>query len=248
MNFLSLFKRKLIYKIKKKVLIDQDNFKSNSLDDLFHYYGSDKANTFKKNDTKGHGYSKYYYNQLKDLKFKKLRILEIGSYAGASAAAFAKYFENSKIYCFDINISKFKYQSKNIEVFGVDIKNKSQILKILEEIFSKNNFQQFDIIIDDGSHKLSDILFGLNLFFKHLKSNGYYVIEDYKFPNKIKNYNDVNDILVDELLVKFKNKQFFTSNFFSSSDQKYFFSSIKEILTFKGNLEISDICFIKKQF
>ena len=58
----------------------------------------------------------------------------------------------------------------------------------------------------------------------------------------------MNDILVDELLVKFKNKQFFTSNFFSSSDQKYFFSSIKEILTFKGNLEISDICFIKKQF
>ncbi len=246
MNFLSLFKRKLIYKLKKKVLIDHDNFQSNSLDNLFHHYGSDKANIFKKNGTRGHGYSKYYSSQLKDLKSNKLQILEIGSYSGASAAAFAKYFENSKIYCIDINISKFKYQSRKIEVFGADVKNKYQILKILEGIFSKNNFQQFDLIIDDGSHKLSDILFGLNFFFKYLRNKGYYIIEDYKFPNKLENYNDVNDILVDKLLAKFKNKQFFTSNFFSSNDQKYFFSSIKEILTFKGNLDISDICFIKK--
>ena len=246
MNFLSLFKRKLIYKLKKKISIDNDNFTNNSLDDLFHHYGSDKANIFKINNTQGHGYSKYYSQQFKNLKNDKLRILEIGSYAGASAAAFAKYFENSKIFCIDINISKFKYKSKNIEVFGADIKNKSQILKILAKIFFKNNFNQFDIIIDDGSHKLSDILSSLNFFFKYLKVNGFYIIEDYKFPNSLKNYNDVNDILVDELLEKLNKKHFFSSNFFNTDDQKYLFSSIKKILTFKGNSEISDICFIKK--
>ena len=86
----------------------------------------------------------------------------------------------------------------------------------------------------------------LNFFFKYLKVNGFYIIEDYKFPNSLKNYNDVNDILVDELLEKLNKKHFFSSNFFNTDDQKYLFSSIKEILTFKGNSEISDICFIKK--
>ena len=63
-----------------------------SLDDLFHYYGSDKANIFKKENRQGHGYSNFYTSQLNYLKKHKINILEIGSFAGASAAAFIKYF------------------------------------------------------------------------------------------------------------------------------------------------------------
>ena len=48
MNFFSLFKRNLIFKFKKKISIDNDNIASKSLDYLFHEYGSDKANIFKK--------------------------------------------------------------------------------------------------------------------------------------------------------------------------------------------------------
>ena len=96
MNFFSLFKRKLIYLIKKKENIDVDNINYNNLDDLFNFYGSDKSNIFKKNNSKGHGFSKFYIENLKDLK-KKIKILEIGSYAGASAAAFSKYFNKSRL-------------------------------------------------------------------------------------------------------------------------------------------------------
>ena len=46
MNFLSLFKRNLIYKFKKKISIDKDSFPKKDLDHLFFYYGSDKANYF----------------------------------------------------------------------------------------------------------------------------------------------------------------------------------------------------------
>ena len=46
-----------------------------------------------------------------------------------SAAAFVKYLPNANIYCFDINISNFKYKSKNIHVFGVDIKDEEKIKK-----------------------------------------------------------------------------------------------------------------------
>ena len=107
MNFLSLFKRNLIYKFKKKISIDRDLFPEKDLDQLFFYYGSDKANFFQNKNIRGHGFSKFYEKQLSILKNKPINILEIGSYAGASAAAFSKYFYNSKIFCFDINISNF---------------------------------------------------------------------------------------------------------------------------------------------
>ena len=123
MNFFSLFKRNLIFKFKKKILIDHDNITSKSLDYLFHVYGSDKANIFKPNQHQGHGFSIYYEKKLEKYKTRNINILEIGSYAGASAAAFTKYLPKSKIYCFDVNISNFKYKSKNINVFGIDINN-----------------------------------------------------------------------------------------------------------------------------
>ena len=72
MNFFSLFKRSIIYKLKKKILIDNDNVSKQSLDELFHYYLSDKANIFKKTKKQGHGYSDFYTNQLDNLKKKKL--------------------------------------------------------------------------------------------------------------------------------------------------------------------------------
>ena len=80
-----------------------DNVSIDSLDSLFYHYGSDKADIFKKTENKGHGYSKFYKQKLEILKNEKINILEIGSFAGASAAAFAKYLPKSNIFCFDIS-------------------------------------------------------------------------------------------------------------------------------------------------
>ena len=92
MNFFSLFKRNILYKIKNKINIDLDNINRDTLDELFHYYGSDKANIFKKTQDQGHGFSGFYTQHLEHLKQREIKILEIGSYAGASASAFVKYF------------------------------------------------------------------------------------------------------------------------------------------------------------
>ena len=43
MNFFSLFKRKILYNLKRKKLIDSDGFDSSSLDNLFHFFGEDQA-------------------------------------------------------------------------------------------------------------------------------------------------------------------------------------------------------------
>jgi len=239
LNFFSLFKRKLLYKFKKKINIDLDNVNKKNLDELFEYYKSDKSN-------KGHGFSNLYSQNLKNLKNKKINILEIGSYAGSSAAAFVKYFPNSSVYCFDINISKFIYFSKNIYVYGLDINNIKKVEKIIQEIKNKKNYDGFDLIIDDGSHYLSDILFALKHFFKYLKSKGEYIIEDFKHPNYYKYNKDVNHIFVDQVLENFKQKKLFKSYILKEIDQIYLHNNINKIKIYKGNLKDSDICFLQK--
>ena len=246
MNFFSLFKRYFIYKLKNKILIDKDNINFKTLDDLFRYYGSDKADFFTKKKSAGHGFSKYYVKHLEEFKNKKINILEIGSFAGASAAAFTKYFPHSQIFCFDINISNFSYKSKRIHVYGLDINNKKRVEQTLEKIFIENDFNKFDLIVDDGSHNLSDILIGLSQLFKYLEKNGIYVIEDFKYPNYFKYNKNVDDILVNDLIDKLKKKEIFDSNFFSLNVQLDMIKSIQDIYIYKGNLPDSDICFIKK--
>ena len=149
MNIFSLFKRNIIYKFKKKISIDDNSLIEKSLDELFHLFGSDKSDIFKGTDAKGHGYSRFYLNQLSHLKNNQINILEIGSYAGASAAAFAKFFPNANIFCFDVNISNFKYESKKIHVFGIDINDEKKIQITLKKIFKQHNFDKFDIIVKE---------------------------------------------------------------------------------------------------
>ncbi len=246
MNFFSLLKRKIIYKIKKKINIDKELLKNKSLDELFHHYGSDKANIFKLSGDHGHGFSKFYSRKLKEFEDKKINILEIGSYAGASAAALNKYFPLSQIFCFDINISKFKFTSKKIHVFGLDINNLSKVKKNLRKINEKYKVNNFDLIIDDGSHDLKDILVNLKTFFKYLKKNGLYVIEDFKHPNYYIRNRNIEHILIDELIKNLENKFISNSTILTEEDQDFLIKNINSIEIFKGNLEDSDICFIKK--
>ncbi len=247
MNFFSLFKRKLIYNFKKKTLVDNDNLNSDSLDYLLHHYGSDKANIFKKNQNKGHGYSFFYEKKLGKFKSKNINILELGSYSGASAAAFAKYFPGSNLFCFDINISNFIYKSKQIHVYGADITNEKKIKQILKDILLRYDVNEFDIIIDDASHNLSDILVGLKIFFKFVKKGGFYIIEDFKYPNYHQYNRNIDHILIDELLKNFEQRRVISSSLLTEKDQSYLMNSIDKIENFKGNLFQSDISFLSKK-
>ncbi|MDC0433578.1 hypothetical protein OAL89_01430 [Pelagibacteraceae bacterium] len=248
MNFFSLLKRYLIYNLKKKTSIDQEDFNKKTLEELFHHYGSDKANIFLKTNKEGHGYSSFYLKHLNNLKDKKINILEIGSFSGASAAAFAKYFAKSNVFCFDINISNFEYISKKIHVYGLDANNETKVKKTLKKIFNTYNFNNFDLIIDDGSHNLLDILSNLNFFFKYLNKGGNYIIEDFKHPNYYEyNRRDINHIFVDQFLDNIKKKNISKSTIFDYNNQKYLMNEIDFIDVGKGNLTDSDICLIKKK-
>jgi len=197
LNLRNLFNGKLYYYLKPKINIDNEkNHINANLENLFKQYGTDKANFIDKKIA--HGYTKFYLKHLNKLKKKKINILEIGSYSGASAAAFSKFFRKVKIFCLDINISHFKYQSKKIKVFALDACNKQEVDFFLKNNNINVNKNFFDIIIDDGSHKLIDILKGIKLFFSLLRSDGFYIIEDYKFDNT----HNKNEISIDKLKKK----------------------------------------------
>jgi len=246
LNLFRQLKRYLIYKYKIKTNIDKisQNFNDLSINEIFKYFNTDKGSSWNKND-QGHGYSKYYEKHLNLLKNKEIKILEIGSYSGASAASFVKYFPLSKIYCLDINIKNFKFSSERINVFGLDISKKNMLNKFYKKANILNDEKYFDIIIDDGSHKLSDILISINEFFLNLKPNGFYIIEDYKFPNYYAHLNDCSEIKIDKILDCIEKKEKFNSNIINEEVIKILLNST-EIHRHHGMLENSDIAFIKK--
>jgi len=239
-------KRSLIYKLKKKTNVDLDGIEYSSLDKLFTHYGTDKSEYSKDKKNKTHGFSKYYEKHLSFLKERKIKILEIGSFSGASAAAFTKYFSNCEIYCLDINISNFKYYSKKINVFGLNSSNPKMVSKFLKKINLKETFKYFDIIIDDGSHKKSDQLNTLNHFYQYLVDGGFYVIEDYKFSDYFKHLNDIDDVKIDELADYVLRKKQFSSSLVSSQVIELLLNTNKNVYKYKGNTDISDIVFFEK--
>ena len=249
MNFFSIFKRNLIFKLKKKRNIDSDNFEKNvGFEKLFSFYKTDKAKFIEKDNTEGHGFSEFYEKHFSKLKDKKLKILEIGSYSGASAAAFVKYFPNSNIYCLDINLTKFIYQSNQIFPFGIDITNYKMVEKFLKTIDFKKKISFFDIVIDDGSHILSHQLKSLNYFFKLVKKGGYYVVEDYKFPEYFKHLKDVPEFTIGEIIKNIKRRININSNIINFETHNLLKKNIPGVFEYKGKKDISDIMFIEKLY
>lgn len=137
-----------------------------SLKELFKKHKSDKYN---------HGYHLIYEAYLKNLKQKKLNILEIGVSDGASLKAWADYFKNSNI--IGIDIIKIDLKKKTLNKKKISIYQGSQSDKKFIK-FLINKYKKFDIIIDDGSHIPSDVIKSFNLLFDALSNKGIYFVED----------------------------------------------------------------------
>ena len=140
-----------------------------------------------------------------------------------------------------------KFYSKRIEEIFIDVSSK-KILKNFSEHINKN----FDIIIDDASHNLRDILIALPIMFKKLNPGGYYVIEDVNKFEVFKNLNPTNERLTPlNILKHMKDNKNFDSNFISAEEIKYLKENISKYFFERGEMvvngyNISDIVFLKK--
>lgn len=105
----------------------------------------------------------------------QINLLEIGIQNGGSLEVWAKYFSKAKriIGCdIDEKCRELKFNDSRISVVVGDANTDECTIEILERS------PTFDIIIDDGSHRSSDIICSFDRYFPHLMDGGLYIVED----------------------------------------------------------------------
>ena len=250
--------KNIVYKIKNKINLDTQTLNLKSLNDLFNYFGTDKGteviDPYQKKTTNldqkfiGHGYGEFYEKYLNIFKDKKINILEIGTWKGASVASFYHYFKKAIIFCIDKNY-KFQFKSNRVKFFNCNTEKLNEVYDF-NNYLEENKINYFDVIIDDGSHNYQDILNNFQRFFKKIKSGGYYIIEDFRHHKIHPNYvNDTpsNSIDIDEILINLNKKELFKSTILDYEFQNYCFDVVSNIKTYKGIQEFSFIAFIQKK-
>ena len=104
-----------------------------------------------------------------------LKLLEVGIQNGGSLDVYASYFENAELIAgVDINenCQKIEFDDSRIKVVIGDCTDEETYQSITA--LSHN----FDIIIDDASHKSEDIIDTFIKFFPRLNDDGIYIVED----------------------------------------------------------------------
>jgi hypothetical protein len=141
------------------------------LNRLARLYGADKYGL--------HWYTQHYQRHFHSLRKKKLNILEIGAggYADSKAGAYSlrmwkRYFPKSRIYSIDV-YDKSALEERRIKIFRGSQADEKFLRDICSQIGSP-----LDIVIDDGSHKNSDVIGTFKILFPLLKNNGIYAVED----------------------------------------------------------------------
>jgi len=122
---------------------------------------------------KWHHYIPLYDRYFSSFRRRKIKFLEIGVSKGGSMQMWRKYFgEDATIYGIDIDPACERFN----ELAG-QVRIGSQIdTAFLDSVVKEMG--GVDIILDDGSHRMSHIPITLKFLFPHLSSGGIYMIED----------------------------------------------------------------------
>ena len=153
--------------------IDNSFVKYNSNEIKNYFYNLSKTNLVHK----WIHYLDIYDNHFKKFKNKNPNILEIGIYEGGSLEMWNYYFNNNcTIYGIDIN-------KKCIE--KVNLLNKKNVKAIIGDQGSRKFWKdflkdkpKFDIVIDDGSHKIEHQKITFEEVYNNISENGIYLCED----------------------------------------------------------------------
>jgi cephalosporin hydroxylase len=116
-----------------------------------------------------------YDRIFQEYREKPVKLLEIGVQNGGSLEAWSRYFPNAlKIVGCDIDpkCASLGYEDPRIAVVIGDANSDDAQAAILEHA------PALDIIIDDGSHRSSDVIKSFARYFPYLTNGGVYAVED----------------------------------------------------------------------
>ena len=179
-----------------------------------------------------HNYLDFYETHISKYKNEKIRLLEIGIGHGASLKMWEEYFPNAEIFGVDIDKKclKYIYKSGRVKTLIGDQSNR---------IFLNSIQGEFDIILDDGGHTMSQQMISFGCLFKKLKSEGIYIIENIhtSFMGAYGGNPDNTNTVLSELRNWNVNKKI-TSKFLLEEEGKYIEANAGGII-FKGYDEIN---------
>jgi hypothetical protein len=162
---------------------------SQSLTELANLYATDKGTIGPSTEWGAHNYTDIYEGYLYRYRQSPIHFLEIGlgvtgdqweshivhgrNTGGASLRMWYDYFHNAKIFGMDVNPCSY-LDNDRIKTFVAD----QGKIEDLDAFVEATGGIEFDVIVDDGSHRPDHQQVSFSYFFKHLKSGGLYFIED----------------------------------------------------------------------
>jgi len=198
---------------------------------------------------KGHGYGHLYSRYFSELNFKNvLKILEIGVSDCDSQIFWKLYFPYANYYGIDVRDFSHKEEDR-IHIFRGNQAKREDLQKFINLYGS-----DFDIIIDDGGHLVSQQQISLGHLFPHLKAGGLYICEDlltsndsFSFPNLkwLKAYDQPEGHSSLKMFRQLEQYGITNSHYMSRNEEKYIDNNINWCQIEMGN--ISEIAFVKKK-
>lgn len=219
-----------------------------SLTEIGVRFKTDKATT--------HKYTKRYEEFFGPLRDKKIKLLEIGIFKGASLQMWHEYFPEGSIFGIDncgiegFNITPESIKSlenNRLKTFIGDQSNRDHLIK-----FIKKYGDNFDIIIDDGLHFQKHQQISLGLLFPYVKLGGFYIIEDLCLPNRTKEGWGLKDFInfsdnTTKIINDFKDTEKIVSPYMTEEETAYLNSHILDIKIDNIGDERNMIAFIRKK-
>lgn len=148
------------------------------------------------------------------------------SEGGASLKMWQDYFTKAKIFALDINPAK-QFDNDRVKTFVIDQGNSEQLSAFVESVSDI----EFDIMIDDGSHRGDHQQISLEHLWPKLKSGGLYIIEDLNDhghgERKAGRHGSMDVVTTRRLILEYyRSNKIITPNSFS---QTTFFDEIEDI-------------------
>lgn len=142
-------------------------------------YNTDKSNGLYQEGIQGsgHNYTAVYDAFFHNMRYEKLKFLEIGFYQGSSARMWRDYFINAELHFIDIHEKWFTTYGQDLQTTCTFHVVDQSSAYLLQQFITKEG-GYFNIIIDDGGHTMEQQITSFIVLFPHLTSGGIYVIED----------------------------------------------------------------------
>lgn len=149
-----------------------------SFSDILARYASNHNETGT-DKTTSHSYGELYSSLFAPLRSRAERVMEIGVYSGASVLALADFFTGAQVDGIDITLDRvlFGRDHPRISFRKID-GTSSDAPRLLLQGCSKAAAGEWDLILDDASHRPDHQLRSFELFGGFVREGGLYVIED----------------------------------------------------------------------